>query len=166
MSEPENSISMFIPVLILQNYRSHPAILMPPSAIFYDDSLEPCAQNGTITWTGLPNAKLPFIFIGCSSEEKSVDEVSLTLYVHHSITFTIHKRASWFNDGEIKKVVDTITSLLAEGESSTPPLQAAHVGVMAPWRGQVWKIRECLRKKKLSKVDVGTVEVRPKGFLI
>lgn len=30
---------------------------------------------------------------------------------------------------------------------------------MAPWRGQVWKIRERLRKEKLSGVDVGTVEV-------
>lgn len=30
---------------------------------------------------------------------------------------------------------------------------------MAGWRGQVWKIRESLRKKGLSHVDVGTVEV-------
>lgn len=69
------------------------------------------------------------------------------------------QRASWFNDGEITKVVDTIVSLLAEGDSSAPPLQAADIGVMAPWRGQVWKIRESLRKKSLSRVDVGTVEV-------
>jgi len=54
--------------------------------------------------------------------------------------------------------VNTITSLLTEGEKSTPPLEAAHIGVMAPWRGQVWKIRESLRKKSLSRVDVGTVE--------
>lgn len=71
----------------------------------------------------------------------------------------ICQRASWFNDGEISKVVDTIISLLAEREMSTPPLEAAHIGVMAPWRGQVWKIRESLRKKSLSRVDVGTVEV-------
>lgn len=78
----------------------------------------------------------------------------------HSIeTHYFCQRASWFNDGEISKVVDTITSLLAEGETSTPPLQAADIGVMAPWRGQVWKIRESLRKKSLSRVDVGTVEV-------
>jgi len=114
---------------------------MPPSAIFYDDSLEPCAQNGSVNWSGLPDPQLPLVFIGNNSEERSVDE-----------------RASWFNDGEINKVVDTITSLLAERESSIPPLQAADIGVMAPWRGQVWKIRECLRKKSLSRVDVGTVE--------
>jgi superfamily I DNA and/or RNA helicase len=126
---------------LVKNYRSHPVILMPPSAIFYNDSLEPCAQNGTISWTGLPNPQLPLVFIGNDSDEESIDE-----------------RASWFNDGEINKVVDTITSLLAEGKKSTPPLQPADIGVMAPWRGQVWKIRESLRKKSLSRVDVGTIE--------
>jgi len=126
---------------LVKNYRSHPVILMPPSAIFYDDSLQPCAHNGSVCWSGLPNPHLPLVFFGNSSEEQSVDE-----------------RASWFNDGEINKVVDTITSLLAEGGLSTPPLQAADIGVMAPWRGQVWKLRESLRKKSLSRVDVGTVE--------
>jgi len=68
-----------------QNYRSHPVILMPPSAIFYDDSLEPCAQSGSVSWSGLPNPQLPLVFIGNSSEEQSVDEawcfsVYFTLY--------------------------------------------------------------------------------------
>jgi len=31
---------------------------------------------------------------------------------------------------------------------------------MAPWREQVWKLRERLRIEKYNKVDVGTVEVR------
>jgi len=31
---------------------------------------------------------------------------------------------------------------------------------MAPWREQVWKLRERLRSEKYNKVDVGTVEVR------
>ena len=30
---------------------------------------------------------------------------------------------------------------------------------MAPWREQVWKLRERLRKEGLNAVDVGTVEV-------
>lgn len=50
-------------------------ILMPPSAIFYDDSLEPCAQNGTISWTGLPNSEFPLVFVGNDSDEESIDEV-------------------------------------------------------------------------------------------
>ncbi|KAJ7431230.1 P-loop containing nucleoside triphosphate hydrolase protein [Mycena latifolia] len=126
---------------LLTHSSSHPAILMPPSAIFYEDSLVPCAANGTISWSGLPNPRLPLLFIGSESKEECVDE-----------------RASWYNTGEIKFTVDTIVSLLAEGASSSPPLQASEIGVMSAFREQVWKIRERLRKEKLSAVDVGTVE--------
>jgi helicase MOV-10 len=48
---------------------------MPPSTLFYDDSLVPCAVNGTITWSGLPNPHLPLLFIGSESKEECVDEV-------------------------------------------------------------------------------------------
>lgn len=48
---------------------------MPPSAIFYNDSLEPCAQNGRINWSGLANPDLPLVFIGNEGKEQSVDEV-------------------------------------------------------------------------------------------
>ncbi|KAJ6478594.1 P-loop containing nucleoside triphosphate hydrolase protein [Mycena vitilis] len=122
-------------------FRPHPAILMPPSTLFYEDSLVPCAQNGSISWTGLPNLRLPLLFIGSETKEECVDE-----------------RASWYNTGEIKATVDTIVSLLAEGTSSSPPLQASDIGVMSAFREQVWKIREHLRKERLSAVDVGTVE--------
>ncbi|KAF7321050.1 hypothetical protein HMN09_00192300 [Mycena chlorophos] len=126
---------------LVMNYRSHRAILMPPSAIFYDDSLIPCAVNGTVTWSGLPNPRLPLMFIASDSQEECIDE-----------------RASWYNSGEIKCTVDTITALLSEAASSSPPLEAGHIGVMSPFREQVWKIREQLRKVGLSAVDVGTVE--------
>ncbi|KAJ6524568.1 P-loop containing nucleoside triphosphate hydrolase protein [Mycena capillaripes] len=126
---------------LVKNYRSHPAILMPPSTLFYEDSLVPCAENGNISWSGLPNPHLPLLFIGSECKEECVDE-----------------RASWYNTGEIKCTVDTIVSLLAEGASSSPPLQASEIGVMSAFREQVWKIREYLRKEKLSAVDVGTVE--------
>ena len=35
---------------------------------------------------------------------------------------------------------------------------------MAPWREQVWKLREQLRKESLNAVDVGTVEVSAKSI--
>ncbi|KAJ7619298.1 P-loop containing nucleoside triphosphate hydrolase protein [Roridomyces roridus] len=121
---------------LVRNYRSHPAILMPPSAIFYDDSLVPCATNGTIGWSGFSNPRLPLLFIGSDAKEECVDE-----------------RASWFNTGEIKLVVDTITSLLSSSGSCNPPLQASEIGVMSPFREQVWKLREDLRREKLNQVD-------------
>ncbi|KAJ7503838.1 hypothetical protein B0H11DRAFT_2222452 [Mycena galericulata] len=45
-------------------------------------------------------------------------------------------------------------SLLADGASSCPLLQASDIGVMSPFREQVWKLREYLRNA----VDVSTVE--------
>lgn len=48
---------------------------MPPSAMFYNDSLEPYATNGLISWAGLKNNKLPMMFLGCDDKEESFDEV-------------------------------------------------------------------------------------------
>jgi hypothetical protein len=70
------------------------------------------------------------------------------------------QRATWYNPGEIDCVMETITSLLSEAESSSPPLRPAHIGIMAPWREHVWKLRERLRTESLHAVDVGTIEVR------
>ncbi|KAK0476087.1 AAA domain-containing protein [Armillaria novae-zelandiae] len=129
-------------VNLVKNYRSHPAILMPPSALFYNDTLEPCARgNGDVVWSGLPNAKIPLTFIGSTSLEECIDE-----------------RETWYNTGEIDLVVSAIKSLLAEGARSVPPLAPKQIGVMAPWREQVWKLRERLREERLGQVDVGSVE--------
>lgn len=129
-------------VNLVKNYRSHSAILMPPSALFYNDTLEPCAHgNGVVVWSGLPNVKIPLTFIGSTSLEECIDE-----------------RETWYNTGEIDLVVSTIKGLLAEGAMSVPPIALRHIGVMAPWREQVWKLRERLRKEGLGKVDVGCVE--------
>ncbi|KAJ3811569.1 P-loop containing nucleoside triphosphate hydrolase protein [Lentinula aff. lateritia] len=136
-----NGMSVSLSYVVSKNYRSHPAILMPPSAMFYNDSLEPCASNGMISWAGLSNNKYPLMFLGCDTKDESVDE-----------------RVTWFNIGEIDRIVEVITSLMSEAAKSIPPLQADEIGVMAPWREQVWKIRERLRQAGLSRVDVGTVE--------
>ncbi|KIY70065.1 P-loop containing nucleoside triphosphate hydrolase protein [Cylindrobasidium torrendii FP15055 ss-10] len=131
-----------LPIPFIQlNYRSHPTILMPPSAMFYDDTLQPCATvNGHVAWSGLPNPKVPFMFLGSDSEDDCIEE-----------------RATWFNSGEIEHVVKTIKGLL-EAFTSDPPVQAKEIGVMAPWREQVWRLRERLRAENLGMVDVGTVE--------
>lgn len=50
---------------------------MPPSAIFYDDSLQPFAQNGTVVWSGLPNPDIPLVFINNDTDEQSPDEVRM-----------------------------------------------------------------------------------------
>ncbi|KAH7868389.1 AAA domain-containing protein, partial [Lentinula edodes] len=117
----QNSVqSMFKPFMnLIKNYRSHPAILMPPSAMFYNDSLEPCASNGMISWAGLSNDKYSLMFLGCDTKDESVDE-----------------HATWFNIGEIDGIVGVISSLMSEAAQSISPLQADKIGVMAPWREQ------------------------------
>ena len=134
---------------------------MPPSAIFYNDTLLPYARNHKIIWSGMPKPFLPLKFIGSTSPEDSSDEV---IMIHFFISMTLNeisffKRASWYNYGEIKEVVNVIKSLLTDSEKCEPRLHAKEIGVMAPWREQVWKLREQLRKESLNAVDVGTVEV-------
>jgi len=46
---------------------------MPPSAIFYSDTLVPCATNGVLKWSGLPNFRVPLRFIGHKSDEDTND---------------------------------------------------------------------------------------------
>ncbi|KAL0579214.1 adenylosuccinase ade13 [Marasmius crinis-equi] len=128
-------------VNLTKNYRSHPAILMPPSAMFYNDSLEPYATNGLISWAGLPNPSFPLKFIGSYTKEDSINE-----------------KATWFNPGEIERIVEVVSDLMAEANKSSPPLQAQDIGVMAPWREQVWRLRVSLRKQGFAGVDVGSVE--------
>jgi hypothetical protein len=65
--------------LFEQNYRSHPVILMPPSAMFYNDTLQPCAKNGTVIWSGLSAPHLPVKFIGHNHPEATNDEARASL---------------------------------------------------------------------------------------
>jgi superfamily I DNA and/or RNA helicase len=143
-----------------QNYRSHYAILMPPSAIFYNDSLIAAARNGTVSWSGLPCPTLPLVFFGLDSREECINEVN-TFALRPLLNYlnAVLQRATWYNNAEISKTVEIIISLLSESGTCSPALKPRDIGVMAPWRQQVWNIRERLREKKLRDVDVGTIEV-------
>jgi hypothetical protein len=49
---------------------------MVPAALFYEDTLQPAAQDvSLIAWSGLPNPKIPILFHGCETEEDWIDEV-------------------------------------------------------------------------------------------
>ena len=53
---------------LINNYRSHPAVLRLPSAVFYHDELVPCAdvrmRESFCQWEKLPNKGFPVIFHG------------------------------------------------------------------------------------------------------
>lgn len=141
---------------------------MPPSAIFYNDTLEPCATNGILNWSGLPNSRLPLKFIGHQSNEDTDDHDQVRSFPFYlmSVIHDCLQRVSWFNKGEVDIVLKAVKSLLAEAHTSVPPLRPEEIGIMAPWREQVRLLREELRKADFHAVDVGTVEVGSFNFCL
>jgi superfamily I DNA and/or RNA helicase len=129
-----------------RNYRSHTAILAPPSMSFYEDTLLPCVsedvlQSKLCTWPDLPRPGFPLAFIACEGLEKWVDE-----------------GVSFYNEEQIDEVVKTIKSLKAHSHAIKTPLHPSQISVITPFREQVWRIRLALRAVDLHEVDVGNVE--------
>jgi len=58
--------------------------------MFYNDSLEPFATNGYISWSNLLNPKFPLMFVGCDGKEEDVSEVGTDLLC---LGFTLNEAA-------------------------------------------------------------------------
>jgi hypothetical protein len=87
-------------IRLFKNYRSHPGILLLPSTIFYNDTLEPVAYVPLSRWTGLPNNRLPMLIQGIEGNEDWIDEVSpdMSDYVQPScVDLELRQGASYFN---------------------------------------------------------------------
>ena len=49
---------------------------MIPAALFYDDTLQPAAENvSLIAWSALPNPAMPILFCGVETLEDWIEEV-------------------------------------------------------------------------------------------
>lgn len=83
---------------------------MPPSALFYNDALEPCALNGTTAFPTLSDPEFPIAVFGMCTDDETSDE-----------------GASWFNDGEVHKVVKCVEELMENAERSSPKLKADQI---------------------------------------
>ena len=161
---------------LFRNYRSHRAILMTPSWLFYDDTLEPTAPASiTDCFLSLPillhaaNRLLPFPILfrdvadgeefsqdGGQSSWSNAREVETLLALVKQVLWRGGSAASSANIGvtgdekESAPVTDTPRQI--------PPLAQADVGIMAPYREQVLLIRAACRRQGLRDVNVGTVE--------
>ncbi|XP_031470723.1 RNA helicase Mov10l1 isoform X1 [Phasianus colchicus] len=127
---------------LINNYRSHSALLALPSKLFYNKELKVCADASVVTsllhWEKLPRKGFPLIFHGVRGKETREG---------HS--------PSWFNPTEAVQVMQYCCHL-AKNESIA--VSVTDIGVITPYRKQVEKIKFLLRSIDLSDIKVGTVE--------
>lgn len=110
---------------LVNNYRSHPGLLMVPSALFYHDTLKPFAaqdiQNTGLTrWSQLKTNEIPLLVWHTDGQEEMFEE-----------------GASWYNELEVGRVVETIKDLSMGSDSPHGSIHPSEISVIAPFREQV-----------------------------
>ncbi|XP_075394590.1 RNA helicase Mov10l1-like [Tenrec ecaudatus] len=136
------SYNPFIVTKLVNNYRSHPALLALPSKLFYHKELKICADphivNSLLSWEKLPRKGFPLIFHGVKATESREG-----------------RSTSRFNIAEVVQVA-RYCGLLTRG--ATRRLSQKDIGVITPYQKQVEKIRILLQSIDLPDVKVGPVE--------
>uniref|UniRef100_A0AAQ5ZNY7 RNA helicase n=1 Tax=Amphiprion ocellaris TaxID=80972 RepID=A0AAQ5ZNY7_AMPOC len=138
---------------LLRNYRSHAAILKIPNELFYENELQVFAdqweREAYCSWEYLPKKGFPIIFHGVmGKDEREANS------------------PSFFNVSEIEVLVDYLTKLMeTQGKKGLPKLSAKDIGIIAPYRKQVEKIKKALKSvsalsrwNDLKELKVGSVE--------
>ncbi|XP_051890987.1 putative helicase MOV-10 isoform X2 [Pristis pectinata] len=139
---------------LLRNYRSHPEILKIPNELFYEEELQnhadPIISNSYCQWEYLPKKKFPLIFHGVLGQDQREE-----------------KSPSFFNVDEIDLVLFYLKNLLTnQGKKGLAKISPKEIGVIAPYRKQVEKIRKAINvvDRELKAMDdikelkVGSVE--------
>ncbi|XP_036388728.1 putative helicase mov-10-B.1, partial [Megalops cyprinoides] len=139
---------------LLRNYRSHPAILKIPNELFYDGELQVYAdeilRNMYCNWEHLPKKGFPLIFHGVSGKDEREEN-----------------SPSFFNRNEIDVLVDYLKKLLqTQGKKGISKISPREIGIIAPYRKQVEKIRKAITNcdkelselKDIKELKVGSVE--------
>uniref|UniRef100_A0A8C7FGJ8 RNA helicase n=1 Tax=Oncorhynchus kisutch TaxID=8019 RepID=A0A8C7FGJ8_ONCKI len=138
---------------LLRNYRSHPSILKVPNELFYEEELQVFAnemiRNSYCTWEYLPQKNFPVVFHGVAGR----DEREAT-------------SPSFFNVAEIEVLMDYLKKLLqGQGKRGLATISPKDIGIIAPYRKQVEKIRKALKMLKkdfkstsIKDLKVGSVE--------
>ena len=129
---------------LLDNYRSHNALLQVPSELFYSGSLR-CKASTEVTSS-------------CEKFELLNDGQNFPMMVY-DVDNGIEKNKvdtpSFYNIEECHTVVKLIKALLA---SPNVEINAGEIAVITCFRAQVLKMREILRDSALGSINVGVVE--------
>ncbi|KAI7797624.1 putative helicase mov-10-B.2 [Triplophysa rosa] len=138
---------------LLQNYRSHPSILKVPNELFYDGQLMACANefisNQYCTWEHLPKKGFPVIFHGVPGKDERESN-----------------SPSFFNTFEIDIIMNYLEKLLlTQAKRGISKISPREIGVIAPYRKQVEKIRRAINTHEdiqkcmcINDLKVGSVE--------
>jgi len=124
----QNMLPMLRPpfATLIRNYRSHPAILAVPSALFYNDTLIPEAAD-TKTLMSIPNfwpgRGWPMLF--CQND--GLDEIS-------------REGGGWFNLSEAHKALKHAQRLLQSGK-----VTAKDIAIISPFQANVTLLRSLAR---------------------
>jgi helicase MOV-10 len=127
---------------LLDNYRSHPAILQFSNVQFYESKLrakiaEP-ERSFAVKWQYLSNPKFPILF-----------------HCNKSPSRIMHGGTSSFNDGEIKMVLFYVNLLLNCGIDGKKVTQN-DIGIVSPYKAQLNKLRDAL--SHVRDIEIGTAE--------
>lgn len=129
---------------LLDNYRSHSALLSVPSQLFYDGSLR-CKASGDVTAT-------------CEDFELLPDGHNFPMMVYDVYDGVEKSKVdtpSFYNLEECYASVKIIKALL---KSPNVDIHTGQIAVITCFRAQVLKMREIFRDANLGTVNVGVVE--------
>jgi helicase MOV-10 len=126
---------------LIRNYRSHPGILAIPSSLFYNDTLEPSADNvdSLLSWSGFQGrSNLPVLFV----TNQAHDEIE-------------RDGGGWYNVGEARQALQCARSFMEQNL-----LQQHQICIMSPFRAQVRLLRLFAREPSmgLGGVNIGPLE--------
>lgn len=129
---------------LLQNFRSHAAILKTPSQLFYNDELIPKASpkitNFALNWEHLPNKEVPVIFHAVNGATRSTANCF-----------------SLFNEMEIDTVMFYVKEIVENGINGNE-IALSEVGIVSPYRLQCQFLKKRLRFAGWKEIEVGSAE--------
>lgn len=117
-------------ILLRENYRSDPAIVNILSRLYYDQTLRPMRDKPSVPHDGLK----PLEFRGVISNESKITNFP-----------------SYMNASEAEEIVHIVRKL-------NDRFHMREIGILSVYIGQVWLIRDYLRKERLFGADVLTFE--------